>query len=67
MLSLEERKALYSGDKMPKDLEGLRYQYQVMMVTIAPPKSSPRLSESHDKDIQMRKKITKPSSQLKRL
>lgn len=51
MLIPEQRKALYSGAEMPKDRKGLGYRYQVMMVTIEPPKGSPRLSESHDKDI----------------
>lgn len=52
MLSPEQKKALYSGTEMPKDQKGLGYQYQVIMVTIEPPKGPPGLSKSLDKDIQ---------------
>lgn len=51
MLSLEQRRAFYLGTKIPKDQKGLRYQYQVMMVKIAPLKGSPGSLENRDKDI----------------
>lgn len=39
MLTLEQRRTLYSGTEIPKARKGLGYWYQVMMVTIASPKN----------------------------
>lgn len=41
ILSLDERRALYLETEISKDRKGLGYWYQVMMITIASPKSFP--------------------------
>lgn len=53
MLSLEEKRAIYSGIEIPKDRKGVRYRDQVMMITVASPKDFPELLKEDDEGIQI--------------